>query len=306
MPHDGLTVSKDVLLGSDTALALLVASAPLLSAEAVAPLADALRRSVPAAGSLLASTVRGFAAACYHLRVQRSLLFVLLHGALTYACGDVFAQAAAPNPMVATPARGAPPPTKSKRALLWRPLRTVRTALAGLVMDALPFYYWSATLQQLPSQGWVQWLMRVTHMPSRLLPAAMVGLKIALHTAIFQPVTTAGLMLSQALLRRDSWADAWSLVRRRLARLPPQCARRHLPRADTHTHARAHTSSWPLVRAGSWPPTSSPPPRLQSEGLWFTPSPLWRSSLRCATWACLATLFTWPCFQIEAVACDAM
>ena len=43
----------------------------------------------------------------------------------------------------------------------------------------------------------------------------MVGLKIALHTAIFQPLTTAGLMLSQALLRRDSWAVAWSLVRRR-------------------------------------------------------------------------------------------
>ena len=195
---DGVAVSREALLGGDTALALVVAMAPLLSAEAVAPLADALRRTVPAAGSLLATSVRGFAAACQHLRVQQSLIFVLLHGALTYACGDVFAQVATQSPAVAPPARAARSPTKSKRALLWRPLRTARTAVAGLVMDALPFYYWSAALQQLPSQGWVQWLVRVAHVPPRLLPAAMIGLKILLHTAIFQPVTTAGLMLSQA------------------------------------------------------------------------------------------------------------
>ena len=48
---DGVAVSREVLLGGDTALALVVAMAPLLSAEAVAPLADALRRTVPAAGS---------------------------------------------------------------------------------------------------------------------------------------------------------------------------------------------------------------------------------------------------------------
>lgn len=265
MPEDGLTVPRDILLGSDTALALVVATAPLLSAEAVAPLADALRRTVPAAGSLLATTVRSFAAACQYLRVQRSLIFVLLHGALTYACGDVFAQAAAPNPVVATTgtgrALGTPPPTKSKRALLWRPLRTVRTALAGLAMDAFPFYYWSATLQQLSSQGWVQWLMRMAHVPPRLLPAALVALKIALHTAIFQPLTTAGIMLSQArlpaedsvarrinltlwimracavqaLLRRDSWADACALVRRRLGCQPTLLPMSSATRRLTHT-----------------------------------------------------------------------
>ena len=87
-PVDGVEVSKGALIGADAVLSLVVAAAPLLSAELVAPLTTALRRGIPAVGAALASVLHTFASACSRLRVQQQLLFVMIHGALTYACGD--------------------------------------------------------------------------------------------------------------------------------------------------------------------------------------------------------------------------
>ena len=208
---DGVEVAKATLIGTDAALSLFVASAPLLSAELVAPLVAVLRKGVPILGNTLAGGLHAVAAACQRLRLQQTLIFVMLHGAFTYACGDAFAQAVSSQPPAAAG-------TKSVvRTMRWQPLRTARAAVAGLAADAIPFYYWGAALQQLPEMAWVRWLLRVARIPERAVPAALISLKIGLHTALFQPVTTAWLMLLQALLRRDSWADACGLVRRRYA-----------------------------------------------------------------------------------------
>ena len=209
---DGVEIAKSTLIGTDAVLSLMVASAPLLSAELVAPLNAVLRKGMPVIGNALAGVLHAVAAACQRLRVQQSLIFVMLHGALTYACGDAFAQAVSPQTPAASGKAVSP-----ARAMRWRPLRTGRAAVAGLAADAIPFYYWGAALQQLPEMRWVRWLLRVARVPERAVPTALISLKIGLHTALFQPVTTAGLMLLQALLRRDSWADACGLVRRRSA-----------------------------------------------------------------------------------------
>ena len=75
------------------------------------------------------------------------------------------------------------------------------------------------------------------------MPTALLSLKIGLHTVIFQPLTTAGLMLIQALLRRDSWAEACGLVRRRCARAP---------RRPSHTrHGAAKITLGAFRRASS-------------------------------------------------------
>ena len=208
---DGVEVSKGILIGADAALSLFVASAPLLSAELVAPLNALLHKGIPVLGNALAGAVHTVAAACQRLRVQQTLIFVMLHGAFTYACGDAFAQAVSPQSPAAAGKKSV------VQTMRWRPLRTARAAVAGLAADALPFYYWGAALQQLPEMAWVRWLLRVARIPERAVPTALISLKIGLHTALFQPVTTAGLMLLQALLRRDSWADACGLVRRRSA-----------------------------------------------------------------------------------------
>ena len=165
-PVDGVEVSKGALIGADAVLSLVVAAAPLLSAELVAPLTTALRRGIPAVGAALASVLHTFASACSRLRVQQQLLFVMIHGALTYACGDAFAQAASsPPPAAAAGTKASRPATGGMR---WRPLRTVRAAVAGLAADAIPFYYWGALLQTLHEMRWVQWLMRAARVPERV------------------------------------------------------------------------------------------------------------------------------------------
>ena len=209
---DGVEVAKATLIGTDAALSLFVASAPLLSAELVAPLNAVLRKGVPVLGNALAGVLHTVAAACQRLRLQQTLIFVMLHGAFTYACGDAFAQAVSSQPPAAAAGK-----KSVVRTMRWQPLRTARAAVAGLAADAIPFYYWGAALQQLPEMAWVRWLLRVARIPERAVPAALISLKIGLHTALFQPVTTAAIMLLQALLRRDSWADACDLVRRRYA-----------------------------------------------------------------------------------------
>ena len=271
---DGVEVAKATLIGTDAALSLFVASAPLLSAELVAPLTAVLRKGVPVLGNALAGGLHTVAAACQRLRLQQTLIFVMLHGAFTYACGDAFAQAVSSQPPAAAG-------KKSVRTMRWQPLRTARAAVAGLAADAIPFYYWGAALQQLPETAWVRWLLRVARIPERAVPAALISLKIGLHTALFQPVTTAWLMLLQALLRRDSWADACGLVRRRYCRSPL------LPQPPTLTLIAGAAG---LKLHISWPPP--PSPWVASWSTRSLPSPCSRP---CATWASSATLSTWPC-----------
>lgn len=281
---DGVEVAKATLIGTDAALSLFVASAPLLSAELVAPLTAVLRKGVPVLGNALAGGLHTVAAACQRLRLQQTLIFVMLHGAFTYACGDAFAQAVSSQPPAAAG-------KKSVRTMRWQPLRTARAAVAGLAADAIPFYYWGAALQQLPETAWVRWLLRVARIPERVVPAALISLKIGLHTALFQPVTTAWLMLLQALLRRDSWADACGLVRRRYA----CCAATRGPPLPQPSFAAAPTLTRIAGAAGlklhsSWPPP--PSPWVASWSTRSLPSPCSRP---CATWASSATLSTWPC-----------
>mgnify|MGYP004078550933 CR=1 FL=1 len=71
---DGVEVAKATLIGTDAALSLFVASAPLLSSELVAPLTAVLRKGVPVLGNALAGGLHTVAAACQRLRLQQTLL----------------------------------------------------------------------------------------------------------------------------------------------------------------------------------------------------------------------------------------
>ena len=276
---DGVEVAKATLIGTDAALSLFVASAPLLSSELVAPLTAVLRKGVPVLGNALAGGLHTVAAACQRLRLQQTLIFVMIHGALTYACGDAFAQVVSSQP----------PAVPGKKSVVhtmrWQPLRTARAAVAGLAADAIPFYYWGAALQQLPEMPWVRWLLRVARIPERVVPAALVSLKIGLHTVFFQPVTTAWLILVQALLRRDSWADACGLVRRRHA----CCTTNPRPSVAAAPTLTTIAGAAGLRLRSSWPPPPSP-----WVASWSTPSLPSPCSRPCATWASSATLSTWP------------
>ena len=276
---DGVEVAKATLIGTDAALSLFVASAPLLSSELVAPLTAVLRKGVPVLGNALAGGLHTVAAACQRLRLQQTLIFVMIHGALTYACGDAFAQVVSSQPPAVAGKKSV------VRTMRWQPLRTARAAVAGLAADAIPFYYWGAALQQLPEMPWVRWLLRVARIPERVVPAALVSLKIGLHTVFFQPVTTAWLILVQALLRRDSWADACGLVRRRHA----CCTTNPRPSVAAAPTLTTIAGAAGLRLRSSWPPPPSP-----WVASWSTPSLPSPCSRPCATWASSATLSTWP------------
>jgi len=203
----------------------------------------------------------------------------MIHGALTYACGDAFAQVVSSQPPAVAGKKSV------VRTMRWQPLRTARAAVAGLAADAIPFYYWGAALQQLPEMPWVRWLLRVARIPEGVVPAALVSLKIGLHTVFFQPVTTAWLILVQALLRRDSWADACGLVRRRHA----CCTTNPRPSVAAAPTLTTIAGAAGLRLRSSWPPPPSP-----WVASWSTPSLPSPCSRPCATWASSATLSTWP------------
>jgi len=191
-----LLLDGRLLHGVNTALVLLISVAPILSADAVARPAAILRKLL---GGAAAAALTAAANAIDTLRRQREFGFCVVHGALTYACGDVLAQAVAPPADDGSKVAGS-------KVVGWRPRRTLRTAISGVLSDALPFYYWSSALQTLELPGLLG-----------RLPAGILATKIALHAGLFQPATTAAFLASQPLLRGDGWAAARALLAKRFA-----------------------------------------------------------------------------------------
>ena len=89
-----LQVDEKLVASVNGALVLATILAPLLSAELVAAPCSALGKVLPPVGTAVAQSVRSVADACSKLRVQKQMLFALLHGALTYFTGDLIAQLA--------------------------------------------------------------------------------------------------------------------------------------------------------------------------------------------------------------------
>lgn len=169
-------------------LALAVSAAPLLSAELVDAPLHALARFVPLLGKLLAELLRRVSIACENVRLRREQLFVLTHGAITYALGDAIAQIAL------TPADA---PT-----LLWEPSKTVWAALIGLVSDALPFYHWSSFLASFDIVDGPRRMALERRMPLiKRKPELLLPLKVVVHLATIQPFSTALYLFMQGLLR---------------------------------------------------------------------------------------------------------
>lgn len=169
-------------------LALAVSAAPLLSAE----LAEApylfLSRFIPLFGKLLAELVRRVSIACENVRLRREQLFVLTHGAVTYALGDAIAQIAL------TPA-DAP-------QLMWEPSKTAFAALIGLVSDTLPFYHWASFLSSFDDERGPRRAALERRMPViARKPGLLLPLKVVVHLATIQPFSTAVYLFLQGLLR---------------------------------------------------------------------------------------------------------
>mmetsp|Transcript_42225 Transcript_42225/g.132470 ORF Transcript_42225/g.132470 Transcript_42225/m.132470 type:complete len:240 (-) Transcript_42225:241-960(-) len=179
-----------LLQGTGAALVAITLSAPLASTAGVAAIAGPLRRVVPGAASVL----HAFAAGCQRLRA-RDKLFVASHAMITYACGDLLVQ-------LASHTGGGP--------ISYAPLRTLRNSAAGIISDALPFYYWSSLLAGVGSTtAWLPEMLRSS-------PAALIALKVALHIVLFQTVSNALYLASHALLSRSGWRGAITRVRRSL------------------------------------------------------------------------------------------
>lgn len=198
----GLLVNDQLLTSANVALILAVGVSPLLSAQNVDAPAALLRRSLPLLGALLGAILRRAAATCEAARLGSEQAFVLLHGALTYACGDVIAQQALDRRRQggAAPAR--------RRRLRWRPARTARAAVVGVLSDTLPFYHWSSRLTTLDAASPIlsgRWLSGVKELLLRS-PAMLLPLKIATHVFTFQPASTAAYLLMMG---------GWDLLRRK-------------------------------------------------------------------------------------------
>ena len=183
-PPLALVVDAGVLTSVNGLLVLAVSAAPIVTTKLAAAPSAWLARFVPLLGQLLAELLRRVVAACEAARVTREQLFVLAHGAVTYAVGDMLAQAALPS--AAASALAAP-----AGRVLWDPWLTAWAAVVGLVSDTLPFYHWSSLLQSL----------RVPLLDRR--PALLLPTKIALHLATFQPLSTAGYLFLQGLRKSD-------------------------------------------------------------------------------------------------------
>ena len=182
-------------------VALIVASlfAPLLSEELVAAPSEALLKALPTMGRFVARCIQTTAAACERLRVRHERAFVLAHGAITYACGDILAQTAMAPASVG----------RSSRSSRLLPGRTLSAAAIGVLSDTLPFYYWGTLMQSLGSQSsLVQRSKLLTRRPSLLLP-----LKIVIHLATFQPASTAAYLLLQGARHAGSLVGAIEFLR---------------------------------------------------------------------------------------------
>ena len=173
-------------------LALAVSSAPVLSAELAAPLCSILSRLIPLLGKLLASLLQRIAAACQTVRVKHEQLFVLAHGAVTYALGDAIAQSSLSAPADALPVGRA----------LWDPSKTAWAAAVGLVSDTLPFYYWASFLASFDDPTGPRRAALERRLPVvRRNPSLLLPLKVGVHLATIQPFSTALYLYLQGLLR---------------------------------------------------------------------------------------------------------
>ena len=183
MPDDnGLVEVPSLAIDSaSVVLTLMVSAAPLISQSLVARPSNWCAAAIPLLGRHISSGIQKLASACEEFRVDREQAFVLAHGAVTYAVGDVIAQASKPA-------------DSSSKAKLWSPAQTGRAAVIGLVSDAYPFYHWSKFIASLDAST----LPVVAAKPMLLLP-----LKILLHVATFQPLATAGYLFLQGLSKGD-------------------------------------------------------------------------------------------------------
>ena len=93
-PCCSLDVDKRVITTANIALILFSLAAPLLSEQLISAPAVLLSRVLPVLGQMLARLLRAVARGCEQMRLWREQAFVLAHGAITYACGDVIAQTA--------------------------------------------------------------------------------------------------------------------------------------------------------------------------------------------------------------------
>jgi len=191
MPGDAVAELPVVLLqGASAVLTGLTLISPLASTAGLAALQGPLRRTLTPLFGLL----NAFAAACQRLRVH-ARLFVMLHAIATYACGDVLVQ-------LARHTGGA--------TIAYRPLRTLRNSLAGVVADAVPFYYWSSMLSGVgETTAWLPAALRNS-------AAGLIGVKVGLHIVVFQTFSNALYLGSHSLLSRSGWRSAVRRVRQSL------------------------------------------------------------------------------------------
>lgn len=190
----GATAELPILVvqGASTALAVFTLSSPLASTAGVAAMNGPLRRLLPPLFRLL----HGFAAVCQSLRMH-DRIFVLLHAISTYACGDMLVQLARHS--------GGP-------IIAYQPMRTVRNSAAGVLADAIPFYYWSSLLSGVKATtGWLPAFVRES-------AAALIGLKVTLHIVLFQTVSNALYLISHSLLSQSGWRGAIRRLRSSLWR----------------------------------------------------------------------------------------
>lgn len=194
-----VTLGTPSLHAANAAAIALVMAAPLLSPSAVSAPCAIIREALPLLGRLLARALQAFAAGCYALRTRRAAAFMLVHGAITYACGDVLAQ-------LATGPQGP--------KVLWLPLRTARAAIVGLASDTVPFFFWSTALASLGPEAP---LVTRTGLSSfmRRSPSALLALKVGLHLALFQTFSTGSYLFLQAWLRGEGASSAAALLRDR-------------------------------------------------------------------------------------------
>ena len=181
----GCLVDKTLASSANTVLAIAISTAPLLSADLVAPACAWLVRFVPLLGKLLSELLRRVSAACEGFRLRREQAFVLIHGAVTYAIGDLIAQAAKAH---------------SNGQVLWTPSKTAWAAGIGLLSDTLPFYHWSSLLATIDPQGKRAGVIQRVPLLRRQ-PALLLPFKILCHLATFQQLSTASYLFMQGLLK---------------------------------------------------------------------------------------------------------
>ena len=201
-----LHVDPRVLFVANNVLAIAVSAAPILSPQLISGPCALFARLIPLLGRMLAAVLEKVARTCEALRLRREQAFVLVHGAVTYACGDLIAQA--------TLASRAGESSSDK--VSWVPAQTLIAAVVGLLSDTLPFYHWSSLLAKMDVGERRAALERrlpiLARQPSLILP-----LKILVHLATFQPLSTGGYLVLQGLARSGGVVGAVAFAKDKFA-----------------------------------------------------------------------------------------